>query len=126
MFEEISKLIENAPRLVFVRNTIDSILSKIEFEFELEEEKPFLKTLFDSLQSDLAVSNISITEINHQNYRERYIFTKGDEKAVIDFEYNGDGFFGRVLPLENQCNSENLLRTINQAISNLKVFEYAV
>lgn len=122
LFEEISKLIENAPRLVFVRNTIDSILSKIEFELELEEEKPFLKTLFDSLQSDFAVSNISITEINHQNYRERYTFTKGDEKAVIDFEYNGDGFFGRVLPLENQSNSENLLMTISKVISNLKVF----
>ena len=126
LFKEICKLIENAPRFVFVRNTIDSILSKIEFEFELEEEKPFLKTLFDSLQSDLAVSNISITEINHQNYRERYTFMKGDEKAVIDFEYNGDGFFGRVLPLENQCNSQNLLKIINQAISNLKVFEYAL
>lgn len=126
LFEEISKLIENSPRLVFVRNTIDSILSKIEFELDLEEEKPFLKTLFDSLQSDLAVSNISITEINHQNYRERYTFTKGNEKAVIDFEYNGGGFFGRILPLESLCNSENLLNTINQAISNLKVFDYAV
>lgn len=126
LFEVISKLIENAPRVVFVRNTIDSILSRIEFELDLEEEKPFLKNLFDSIQSDLVVSNISITEINHQHYRERYTFTKDDEKAVIDFEYNGDGFFGRILPLENQCNSQNLLNTINQAISNLKAFEYAV
>ncbi len=126
LFELISKLIETAPKIVFVRNTVDTILNKIESELELEEEKPFLKTLFDSLQSEIAVSNISITDINHQNYRERYTFMKGDEKAVIDFEYNGDGFFGRVLPLENQCNSENLLNTINQAISNLKVFEYAV
>jgi len=126
LFEEISKLIENAPQIVFVRNTVDTILTKIKFEIELEEENPFLKTLFDSLQSDLAVSNIYITEIDHQNYRERYTFMKGDEKAVIDFEYNGDGFFGRVLPLENQCNSENLLTTISKAIYNLKVFEYAV
>jgi TATA-binding-like protein domain of the TOTE conflict systems/AAA domain/UvrD-like helicase C-terminal domain len=126
LFELISKLIETAPKIVFVRNTVDTILSKIEFEFEIEEEKPFLKTLFDSLQSVLADSSISITEINHQNYRERYTFEKADEKAVIDFEYNGNGFFGRVLPLENQCTSGSILNTIRQAISNLKFFDYVV
>lgn len=126
LFEEISKLIETAPKIVFVRNTDDTSLLKIEFELELEEEKPFLKTLFDSLQSDLAVSNILITDINHQNYRERYTFMKSEEKAVIDFEYNGDGFFGRVLPLENQCNCESLLDNISKTISNLNVFKYAV
>lgn len=126
LFEEICKLIETAPQIVFSRNTVDTIFSKFEFNFEIEEEKPFLKTLFDSLQSDLAVANISITDVNHQNYRERYTFRKGEEKAVIDFEYNGNGFFGRVLPLEKQCNSESLLNNISQAISNLKVFDYAV
>jgi TATA-binding-like protein domain of the TOTE conflict systems/AAA domain len=126
LFEEITKLIANAPAIVFVRNTIDTILTKIDFELELEEEKPFLKALFDSLQSVLADSSISITEINHQNYRERYTFEKDDEKAVIDFEYNGNGFFSRVLPLENQCTSGSILNTIRQAISNLKFFDYVV
>jgi hypothetical protein len=126
LFEEISKLIETAPKIIFVRNTLDTILTKIEFEIELEEEKPFLKILFDTLQRDLAVSNISITALDHLSYRERYTFVRGDEVAVIDFEYNGEGFFGRVLPLENQCNSENLLKIIKQTISNLKVIDYAV
>jgi hypothetical protein len=78
------------------------------------------------LQTALADSGISISDINHQNYRERYTFEKGDEKAVIDFEYNGNGFFGRALPLENQCNSQHLLNKVNQAISNLKNFDYVI
>jgi hypothetical protein len=126
LLEEITNLIRNAPAIVFVRNTVDTILSKVEFELELEEEKPFLKSLFDSLQTALADSGISISDINHQNYRERYTFEKGDEKAVIDFEYNGNGFFGRALPLENQCNSQHLLNKVNQAISNLKNFDYVI
>ncbi len=126
LFEEITKLIGNAPTIIFVRNTVDTILSKIEFELELEEEKPFLRSLFDSLQKALADSGISITGINHQNYRERYTFENGGKKAVIDFEYNGNGFFGRALPLESQCNNENLLGKIRMEISNLKIFDYVV
>lgn len=126
LFEEISKLTENAPEFVFTRNTIDSVLSRIEFEIDLEEEKPFLKVLFDSLHNQLAESRIAVGEINHQEYRERYTFVKGDERAVIDFEYNGNGFFGRVIPIENRCNSHHLLDTIRKAVSNLKVFEHAV
>ena len=126
LFAEISKLIGNAPPIVFVRNSVDTILTKIDFELELEEERPFLKSLFDSLQTVLAASVISIADVNHQNYRERYTFEKGGEKAVIDFEYNGNGFFGRALPLESQCDSESLLSTISQVISNLKVFDYVI
>lgn len=126
LFEEIAKSVENAPKIVFVRNTIDSISPKIEFSFELEEEKPFLKTLFDSLQTNLAALHISITKIEHYDYRERYTFTKGGEKAVIDFEYKKHGSFGRVLPLENQCNSKELLKTIYQIIINLKTSNYVI
>lgn len=126
LFENISKLIENSPTVIFNRNTFDTILTRIEFEIQLEEEKPFLKTLFDVLQVQLNASDISIDKISHQSYRERYIFSRNEEKAVIDFEYNGDGFFGRVLPLENKCNSDNLLNEVKNIVLNLKDFEYVV
>lgn len=125
-FEEISNLIQPVPNVIFIRNTIDTILTRLEFDIALEEQKPFLKTLYDSLQNELSISNISVSEINHFNYRERYTFLKCEEKAVVDFEYNGDGFFMRILPIENQCNSCNLLNAIKQAVSNLKVFDYVV
>lgn len=126
LFEEITKLIGNAPAIVFVKNTVDTIIAKFDFELELEEEKPFLKVLFDFLKTILAGTGISITKINHLNFRERYTFEKEYEKMVVDFEYNGSGFFGRVLPLENYCNNENFLNIIKSAIFNLKNFNYVV
>ena len=126
LYEEITKLISGAPSIVFIRNTVDTIHKRIDFELELEEGKPFLKSLFDYLQSIIADSGISITEINHQNYRERYTFEKGYEKAVIDFEYNGNGFFGMAIPLEKKCNSIDFLNRIIKAISNHKIFDYAI
>jgi len=126
LFEEVSKLIENSPIFVFHRNTFETILTKIEFEIQLEEEKPFLKTLFDVLQTQSHTYNISIDSISHQSYRERYFIYRNEEKAVIDFEYNGDGFFGRVLPLENQCNSDNILNEVKKVVLNIKEFEYVV
>ncbi|RKX17061.1 MAG: hypothetical protein DRP35_11595, partial [Candidatus Zixiibacteriota bacterium] len=126
LFEEISKILETSPTIVFHRNTINTILTKIEFEIQLEEEKPFLKILFDVLQTQFNTSKISIDKISHQNYRERYFISKSEEKAVIDFEYNGDGFFGRVLPLENKCSSNDLLNEIKKAVLNIKKFENVV
>jgi hypothetical protein len=126
LFEEISKLLENPLTFVFHRNTFETVFTKIEFEIQLEEEKPFLKTLFDVLQTQLNTSNISIDRISHQNYRERYFIYRNDEKAVIDFEYNGDGFFGRVLPLENLCNSDFILSKINEVVLNLKENVYVI
>lgn len=126
LFEEISKLIENAPKIILLKNIAQPTVIKIDFDTETEAEKPFLKTLFSSLQVNLADSGISITAISHHNYRERYTFEKGKEKAVIDFEYNGKGFFGRVLPIENQCNSESMLQTISQIITNLKSIDYVI
>lgn len=126
LFEEISKLIENAPKIILLKETTQPTVTKIDFDTETEEEKPFLKTLFSYLQVNLATSNISITDISHHHYRERYTFEEGKEKAVIDFEYNGKGFFGRVLPIENQCNSANILQTISQIITNLKSIDYVI
>lgn len=126
LFEEISKLIENAPKIILLKNIAQPTVIKIDFDTETEAEKPFLKTLFSSLQVNLADSGISITDISHHNYRERYTFEKGKEKAIIDFEYNGKGFFGRVLPIENQCNSESMLQTISQIITNLKSIDYVI
>jgi len=123
LFEEISNLLHNSLTFVFHRNAISK---KIGFEILLEEEKPFLKSLFDVLQSELNRSNISIDKINHQNFRERYFISKNEEKAVIDFVYNGDGFFGEVSPLTKQCNSDSLLRKIKDVVLNLKKGAYVV
>lgn len=126
LFEEVSSLLENTPKVVFTRNTIDTILTQIEFDVKIEEEMPFLVFLYEVLVAQLTKSNITIEEINHKSYRERYVFSRENEKAIIDFEYNGNGFFGRVLPLDNSCNSSLLIDEVKQAILTFKKAEYVI
>lgn len=126
LFEVISGLVTKLPSIVFVRKTFDSVLTKIEFEVQVEEERPFLKTLFDLLDLEFQTQNICIEDVQHHIYRERYFLTRDKEKATIDFEYNGNGFFGRVLPIENRCNSNILVNDVKEFVLTLKHCEYVV
>jgi hypothetical protein len=118
-YKETEFIIVNMPPYTVLRNTAETVLSGIEFEIEQEEKFPFTKNLYDDLQKSLTGSNIVIDEIKHQSYRERYTFVRGSEKAVLDFEYNGDGFFGRVVVLNNHCNSNILIYEIKNIVIEL-------
>lgn len=118
-YDEVAAILNSAPMVVVERNDADSILQKIEFDISIEEEKPFLKSLFDEITSKLT-SDEAITNIDHLNYRDRYTFTKKDRTCVVDFEYNNSGFFGRVLPLKKQCDCPTLLRRIKTIVNQVQ------
>lgn len=116
LYSELAKIIESNISIVIVRNNANNSFTAIEFDYRIEEEKPFLKVLYSELQETLKKYSIQINNIDHQHYRERFFLNRGSEKAVVDFEYNGEGFFGRVLPLENKCNSIKLLTDIKDSV----------
>jgi hypothetical protein len=124
LFNIISDILEDSSDIIINRNTAEAILSKVTFDVELEESKPFLKTLFDGISNQLK-SDEFISEIAHLAYRDRYTIQKGSDTCVIDFEYNKEGFFGRVLPIESKCNSAQLLERIKAIIYKLKEINYA-
>ena len=124
LYSLISNVFEGLGDVVINRNTAEAILDKITFDIELEENKPFLKNLFDSITHELKTGEV-ISEIAHLSYRERYTFQQGSNTCVIDFEYNKDGFLGRVLPIENKCDSAKLLDSIKEIIKKLKEEKYA-
>jgi hypothetical protein len=126
LFDIIAGLVKNPVPFIINRNIINTAITKLEFEINIEEEKPFLKMLFDVLKEDLIRKNIIIETVEHHNYRERYLFVRNNEKAIVDFEYNGDGFFGRAFPIENHCNSESLLSDIKLQISNLQQLKHVI
>ncbi len=125
LFETITKILERATPIVVNRNNIEGILTQIEFDAAIEEEKPFLKNLFDFISSGLSKDEI-ISDIQHLEYRERYTIEKNGRFCTIDFEYNKDGFFGRVLPIENRCNCPELLGKIKSIVNKLKSADYVV
>jgi len=125
LFETISKILQNSPQVIVNRNNAEGILSQIEFDVALEEEKPFLKNLFDQISQNLDDGEV-ISDIQHLSYRERYTIEKKAQACVIDFEYNKDGFFGRVLPLEAQCELPEILEKLKAIVNRLKEADYVI
>ena len=120
------EILNYLPNVSIKRDTVETIISQIEFEFELEEEFPFTRNLFDDLVLLLKEINIIIDGIEHQQYKERYTFMRNSEKAVIDFEYKNNGFFGRVVPIQKQSNSSQLISDIKTALQTFKQGDYAI
>lgn len=125
LFETISKILENSPQVIINRNNAEGILTQIGFDVALEEEKPFLKNLFDKVSQNLDKGKV-ISDIQHLNYRERYTIEKNAQSCVIDFEYNKDGFFGRVLPLENKCDCSEIPKKVKAIVNRLKEADHAI
>ena len=124
-FEAIIKILDSASPVVVSRNNIEGILTQIEFDVAIEEEKPFLKNLFNFLNKGLSEDE-RVVKIQHLQYKERYSIEKNGKSCLIDFEYDGAGFFGRVLPLENKCDSPELLAKVKTIVNNLKEADYVI
>ncbi len=121
----IAEILNHLPNVSIKRNTPETIIARIEFEFELEEHFPFTRSLFDDMVILLDGTGIAIDDIEHQQYKKRYTFKRNQEIAVIDFEYKKDGFFGRVVPIQNQTNSLTLISEIKSAVQTFKQEQYA-
>ena len=121
----IDQVVKNLSNLLIRRNNNENFDNCIEFDSELEEKLPFTKSLFDDLVIIFKDKDINITEIQHQNYKERYTFTRNNEIVVLDFEYDKNGFFGRVVPIKNSSNSQFLLSSIKMALSTIINQDYA-
>jgi hypothetical protein len=125
LFETITKILENLTPVLINRRNSAGILTQIEFDASIEEEKPFLKNLFDLISKGLAAEG-TITDVQHLPFRERYAIDGYNGTCIVDFEYNKSGFFGRVLPLENKCTNPELLAKIKSIVNNLKEADYVI
>lgn len=89
-------------------------------DWSIATEKPFLHQLYVDIQEILEGLNIAIVEVTHLEYKDRYTFQRNGEKAILDVEYNGNGFFGRVLPLAKYSPTPLLLHNLESAFLTLK------
>jgi hypothetical protein len=124
--EYISGLINSPFNFSIIRNNIETIQSKIEFDIELEEKFPFLISLYEDLTELFKNTTITIQEVEHLQYKERYHFSKNNHKIVVDIEYKLSGFFGRIIPIQSASNNQSLLNEIQQLLIQLKTQEYAI
>jgi hypothetical protein len=121
----LAEILNHLPNVSIKRNTAETIIKQIEFDFELEEEFPFTRSLFDDLMLLFKETSIVIDGVEHKEWKERYTLKLNNQTAVVDFEYNKNGSFGRVVPIQNMTNSQSLLSSIKNALQTLKKEEYA-
>lgn len=125
LYSEVESLLKRLSNISIKRNTTETIISKMEFDFELEEKFPFTRNLFEDLELLLLPLGIVTDNLEHLNYKERYTFKRGTDIAEIDFEYRQNGFWGRVVPIRADKNSRSLLAEIKKVVQTLKSEEYA-
>lgn len=99
----------------------DSKTSNFEYDKDLAERMPFLVNLYSEISMHCKTKNITIEKVDHLDWKERYCFNKDGNNAVIDFEYNSNGIFGRVLPMVKECDSNDLLKEIKVICNKIKL-----
>jgi hypothetical protein len=120
LFEKIKTIIDQSQSIVLKRERSEAVLTKVQFEIEMEENQPFLLSLYNAFKTLISDKNLNIIKIDHFPYRERYYFERETEKAVVDFVYDKQGNFGTVVPVDNASNSQDLIFEVNNLIDELK------
>ena len=82
-------------------------------DFTFSEQ--FLEDFYFTLKDKLDNKKITIANIEHLSYMERYTFSRNNEIAIIDFYYNGRGQF-KSSKSNNKSNSKQLIQDILGAI----------
>lgn len=126
LYSEAEALLKALPKIAIKRNTADTIISQITFDNEVAEKYPFTNVLFDDLMILFEGTGIVIESIAHFQYKERYNFKRSAETAIIDFEYSGNGFWGRVYAVSAKTTSYDLVRDIQTLLKTLQHESHAV
>jgi hypothetical protein len=85
-------------------------------EISFDEDQKHLKEFFVEIEKKLNGAKIRISNIEHNQYHEKYHFNRNDEFAIFLFYYDGKKKFKKVVPEEKTSNSINLINTINSLL----------
>jgi len=85
-------------------------------DIEFDPSKPYTEALYHDMLRVLDETDIMIKDVEHVQYKERYRFARGAEECVLDFNYSGGGFFGKVEPLPKRSNGPALQSDLKRAI----------
>ncbi len=88
--------------------------------FTFDERMPHLELLYNALDDLIEIRDIEVDSIVHEQFHERYYFSRNAEKACLDFWYDGKGCYSYVRPLPKYCNSNKLMDDLQSIIEMLK------
>jgi hypothetical protein len=91
-------------------------IPEITFEGTLQPHE----RLYRDLSLLLRERRIRITKAEHLPYKERYHFSRSDEKACVDFTYDSNNSYTWVKAVARHCNAPAMLEEIADGIVSLK------
>ncbi len=59
-------------------------------KFDFKTDIPQLKKLYQLVDACIEGTGITVVDVLHYNYQDRYIFQRGNEQASISFNYKGN------------------------------------
>ncbi|MBC7571093.1 MAG: AAA family ATPase [Spirosoma sp.] len=83
-------------------------------------DKPFVTLLRHKLTEAATLTGIHLSSAKSLQYCERCQFERGSERAVLNFIYDGDGFFTEVRAMPKQCNSASLLAELRHLVQSFR------
>ncbi len=101
-------------KTIIIQEESENLKNETNFDFE----SSFLKEFYEKIVSMLNGSGIIISEIEHKQYHELYVFQRNGLTASYKFHYNGKEEFGRVELIQNR--TTGLSEEINSILSNIK------
>jgi len=112
---DYEKLLEKLHSLVgqiFLFETNGNHEQKITF---LENQK-HLEEFYNEIKTKLYGSDIIISDVEHNQYQEKYHFIRNNELAIFLFYYDSGGRFKNVVPEEKTSNSPGLIKSIKELL----------
>ena len=123
LFTQVESVIQQAGAISFELpfvERVDEPIATNELTNALATDKPFVNALWQKLTELIAPKAIRLAGSQSLDYRERGTFERGTERVVLDFVYDGDGFFTEVRAIPKQSNSDTLLAELRQLIQTLR------
>ena len=90
-------------------------------ESYFNEDQQELKILWQEIAEALENKQIEIEDIQHRQYMENYFFSRGEEKAMIQFWYNKNFVFTTGKPRLDLSNSNKLLNDLHGILNQLTI-----
>ena len=119
------RTIKSGTESEILTETMKSIVGKIflmetsasnGFELSFNEDEKHLEEFYNEIENKLNGSKIKISNIEHNQYHEKYHFNRDDEFAIFLFYYDGKKRFKRVGVDENNSNSSELINSVKDLL----------
>lgn len=104
---------------VVIEREVSSDQAQEPINYQPAVSQPQLRILFDQISQYTLKNCVSVVSVTPMAYRERYVFKRGAERAIVDYVYDDKGFFKEARPLANQCKGQQLMADLQQFTSKL-------